>query len=90
MYFSIELFVSKDSQTHFPSSRTQNFAVSFPNVVSESVGDHTIPLRFKIIEKDEKISSCLEESSGISSGVLARLILGISVRKRGIPFLKQN
>ena len=25
----------------------------------------TIPLRFKIIEKEEKISSCLEESSGI-------------------------
>ena len=30
-----------------------------------------IPLRFKIIEKEEKISSCLEELSGISSGVLA-------------------
>ena len=33
----------------------------------------TIPLRFKIIETEEKISSCLEESSGISSGVLANL-----------------
>ena len=50
----------------------------------------TIPLRFKIIEKEEKISSCLEGISGISGGVLAHLFLGISVHKRGIPFLKQR
>ena len=33
----------------------------------------TIPLRFETIEKEETISSCLEESSGILSGVLAHL-----------------
>ena len=50
----------------------------------------TIPLRFKIIEKGEKISSCLEESSGISSGILPHPFLGISVHKHNIPFLKQR